>query len=193
MARTKYGASSADYVVDPSTGLPVPNTSYDVYDAETGGTHITSLLNEAGSAATQVTTDAAGGYRFSGPDGYDGPLWVEGMVNGVPKRYLVLPVTNTDRIGQLEDDLATANTSWQAVADGAAADATNKSQAAQSGAEAYADGLMADHLDTVDNPNPHPEYVQMLPAGTTARIWGASFFPTAGQGAQDGDYLFYEG
>lgn len=46
------------------------------------------------------------------------------------------------------------------------------------------------HEEAVD---PHPQYARFVGASVGARFWGGNTFPTAAQGAADGDYLFYEG
>lgn len=119
MTRILYGASAADYMIDPVTGLPAPGELLDIYTAISGGTHLTDL--QAWPSATpisQVTTDSLGGYRFLAPDGYKGPLWAS---NGTD-RYLVLPVDLVDRVVALEILVpANANAAAADAADAAAA------------------------------------------------------------------------
>lgn len=76
MARNLYAVTPADYVIDGATGLPKSGVTVTVYDAVTGGSQVTDLLTVGGSPISTVTSDSAGGFRFQGPDGEDGTLWV---------------------------------------------------------------------------------------------------------------------
>lgn len=165
MSRLLYAPSPADYAAD-ATGAPQPaGVTLQVYDAIVSGTHITDLLAADGATPiTAATTDDKGGFRFYGPDGFQSDLYVE---DDTGQRYEVHPVGMMARVLNAEG--------------------------AQGEAQAYADQLLADHVDQIDNPDPHPQYTRMLGAAAGARIWGGATFPTAADGAQDGDYLFYEG
>ena len=91
MARYLYAASPADYVVDGSTGLPVPNAVVTVWNARTSGSQITDLQNLLGQAITQVTADSAGFLAFYGPDGMTDNLW---LYSGSGSRLVVRAVVN---------------------------------------------------------------------------------------------------
>ena len=70
MARHLFGGSPADVAVSVVGGaLQVRGgATGTVWDALTGGNQITDLTDLAGSAITQVVTDANGGVTFYGPD-----------------------------------------------------------------------------------------------------------------------------
>ena len=91
MARYLYAASPADYVVDGSTGLPVPNAVVTVWNARTSGSQITDLQNLLGQAITQVTADSSGFIAFYGPDGMTDNLW---LYSGSGSRLVVRAVVN---------------------------------------------------------------------------------------------------
>lgn len=89
MARYLYAASPADYVVDGSTGLPVPGAVVTVWTARTGGSQVTDLQTVDGSPITQVTADSAGFLAFYGPDGLTDNLW---LYSGSGSRLVVQAV-----------------------------------------------------------------------------------------------------
>lgn len=91
MARYLYAASPADYVVDGSTGLPVPGAVVTVWTARTGGSQVTDLQTVGGSPITQVTADSAGFLAFYGPDGLTDNLW---LYSGSGSRLVVQAVVN---------------------------------------------------------------------------------------------------
>ena len=76
MARYLYAATPADYVVNASTGLPVPNAVVTVWNARTGGSQVTDLQTLAGGTITQVTADSQGYIAFYGPDNMTDLLWI---------------------------------------------------------------------------------------------------------------------
>lgn len=94
MARTLYAASPADYVINADTGKPAGGVTVTVWTAVTGGSQVTDLLNAEDQSVTTITTDSLGGFRFSGPDGTTGSLWVS-VAGG--DRFVVLPTTLADR------------------------------------------------------------------------------------------------
>ena len=77
MARYLYGGSPADFTVN-SRGHILPNVSVTVWTAMTGGTQVTDLTDLTGTPISTVTSDDSGSIRFYGPDGFDGPLWLQG-------------------------------------------------------------------------------------------------------------------
>jgi len=87
VARNMYGATSADFTLT-SGGRPVPGAELTIWDARTGGTQITDLLDVDSAAVTVVTSDAAGLVVFYGPDGGTGTLWLD---SGVGSRLAVHP------------------------------------------------------------------------------------------------------
>ena len=64
MARYLYAASPADYVVDATTGLPIPGAVVTVWSARSGGSQITDLQDLSGTAVASVTANAQGFYAF---------------------------------------------------------------------------------------------------------------------------------
>lgn len=180
MARFLYAASPADYFIDAG-GAPVPGARADVYAAQSGGVAITDLLDSSGTAATQVVADSFGGFRFSGPDGTNTDLWIQAP--GGTIRYVVHPTLIGGRVAALE---AGATTEAAARATG---DTNTLGQAATDAASA----LTAHSQD----PNAHPGYAVLRDSasGTVVggTIWTGNTFPTAAQGAKDGDYLFFGG
>ncbi len=110
MARYLYAASPADYVVDGSTGLPVPNAVVTVWNARTSGSQITDLQNLLGQAITQVTADSSGFLAFYGPDGTTDNLWISSgtgprllvrVVNDAALESAVLPLSGGTLTGNL--------------------------------------------------------------------------------------------
>jgi hypothetical protein len=79
MARHEFGAGIGDFVVRPSDGLwgVAAATAVTFYDASTGGTQYTDLLDAGSTPITSVTTDEYGALpRFFGPDGVEG-MWAD--------------------------------------------------------------------------------------------------------------------
>lgn len=150
MARTWYGITPADYAFDPSSGLPAEGAILPVWGALTGGSLVTDLLDASGTPVTQLTTDSNGGYRFQGPDGFQGALYLEG-VGGL--RYLVFPETVIARLATVETGLSSEVTN-RGTAVSAALDA----------AKAYTDDAVDQHELAG---NPHPQYGRLVnPDGT---------------------------
>lgn len=76
MSRFQFGGGTADYVAD-SNGRPRSGVTVTFYDAETGGSQLSDLLDADGAAVGSVTSGAGGRIpRFSGPDGVT-ELWAE--------------------------------------------------------------------------------------------------------------------
>ena len=220
MARKLYGASPADYFINPSDGTPLPGTVAQVFNAITGGSQVTDLQNSSGAAATTVTADQYGGFRFYGPDGYAGELWIQSP--GGTLRYKAEPVDVASRLAVTEplaagaaadattkanaaqaaaiaaaatDATTKANAAQAAAIATAATDASTKADAAEAGAVGYTDTEMTAHEGAA---NPHVQYGTFRSASTGAAItnhvtWVGASFPTAAQGAKDGDHLWYEG
>jgi hypothetical protein len=83
VARSLYGASPADYTVNPTTGAPAPGINFQVFD-NVAGTAVTDLKTATstlaeGSTITSVTSNGSGAYPFYGPDGYTETLWFQGV------------------------------------------------------------------------------------------------------------------
>ncbi|EPH40842.1 hypothetical protein ABT390_36525 [Streptomyces aurantiacus] len=79
MARYQFGASVADFVVQPQDGIwgVAPGVAVTFWDSPTGGTWYTDLLAETGAATSQVVTDASGAIpEFQGPEGVTG-MWAD--------------------------------------------------------------------------------------------------------------------
>lgn len=79
MARNEFGAGVADFIVRPSDGLwgVAPLAVVAFWDAPTGGSQHTDLLDISASPITSVTADEYGHLpRFQGPDGVTG-MWAD--------------------------------------------------------------------------------------------------------------------
>ncbi|MBD0837362.1 right-handed parallel beta-helix repeat-containing protein [Streptomyces sp. TRM68416] len=79
MARSTFGASLADYVVQPSDGLwaVASGATITFWDDPDTGTQYTDLLDAQGLPATQITADEYGAIpEFQGPDGVTG-MWAD--------------------------------------------------------------------------------------------------------------------
>ncbi|MFZ4143398.1 glycosyl hydrolase family 28-related protein [Streptomyces griseoincarnatus] len=79
MARSLFGATLADYVVQPTDGLwgVAPGAALTFWSAADGGTQYTDLLDGSGATASTITTDENGFIpTFSGPDGVTG-MWAD--------------------------------------------------------------------------------------------------------------------
>ncbi|WP_228915890.1 right-handed parallel beta-helix repeat-containing protein [Streptomyces sp. DH20] len=79
MARYLYGATLADYVVQPTDGLwgVAPGAALTFWSSADGGTQYTDLLDGSGATASTITTDENGFVpSFSGPDGVTG-MWAD--------------------------------------------------------------------------------------------------------------------
>ena len=88
MARVLYGNTPADFTLGPS-GRIIPNVSLTVWDAASGGTQVTDLLDYANAPVSTVTSDDSGLVRFYAPDGTDSTLWIQ---SGSSTRLAVRPV-----------------------------------------------------------------------------------------------------
>jgi hypothetical protein len=183
MARTKFGGGSADYFVDPATGLPVPSFTVQAYDSEIGGTHLTDLLDASGTPAVAVTSDSFGGFRFQGPDGYQGGIWLAGAGG---TRYLTNPSDIAPRLAQAEADILAETTAVTGDRDMAIASGV-------SDAKTYTDDSFSDH--TLPTGNPHIQYARLVdaagnPTGGRLIVVGAGgMFPPV----EVGSVLFYGG
>ncbi|MFF9270419.1 right-handed parallel beta-helix repeat-containing protein [Streptomyces rochei] len=79
MARSTFGATLADYVVQPTDGLwgVAPGASLTFWSAADGGAQYTDLLDPTGAAATFITADEYGFIpAFQGPDGVTA-MWAD--------------------------------------------------------------------------------------------------------------------
>jgi hypothetical protein len=101
MARSTFGASLADYVVQPSDGLWAVGSGAVVtfWDDADAGTQYTDLLDAGGLPATQVTADEYGQIpELQGPDGVTGMwadaggtsrAWIEARSTGIGEQVTV--------------------------------------------------------------------------------------------------------
>ncbi|MFR9794692.1 hypothetical protein ACL02U_02135 [Streptomyces sp. MS06] len=79
MARSTFGATLADYAVQPANGLwgVAPGAAITFWDARTGGTQYTDLLDAGGVAVSGITADEYGVVPgFQGPDGVTA-MWAD--------------------------------------------------------------------------------------------------------------------
>lgn len=79
MARSTFGASLADFVVQPSDGLwaVAPGAAVTFYSDAEAGTQYTDLLDASSSPVTEVTADEFGMIpEFQGPDSVTG-MWAD--------------------------------------------------------------------------------------------------------------------
>ncbi|MBU8549800.1 right-handed parallel beta-helix repeat-containing protein [Streptomyces sp. Babs14] len=79
MARSTFGATLADFVVQPTDGLwgVAPGATLTFWSAADGGAQYTDLLDPTGAAATFITADEYGAIpAFQGPDGITA-MWAD--------------------------------------------------------------------------------------------------------------------
>ena len=95
MARNMYGATSADFTLTAG-GRVVPGATLTVWDARTGGTQVTDLLDVNSVACTTVTSGADGSVVFYGPNNEKATLWLD---SGQGSRVGVRPVDITGETG----------------------------------------------------------------------------------------------
>jgi len=178
MARFQYADSLADFPVN-SAGKPLTNLDINVWTSKTGGALVTDLLDASGTPSTVARSDDFAGIAFSGPDGYSGTLWLEGL-GGVRRR--VSPVGTPERLTTIETGLATEIADRQTAVDDAIGQADDAAAARIASLRAEDD--------------PFPQYVEFMTTDSSqkgSRNWVADSFPTAAQGAQDFDTLDYYG
>ena len=109
-----YGGTHADWVMTPGnqTGedspvqgyqpVMVPGQTVTLWDAPTGGTQYTDLLDADGNPISQVTADEYGSIPpFQGPDGVT-YLWASASEDGSEPRYLMASPTLGDALAALE-------------------------------------------------------------------------------------------
>lgn len=77
--RYQFGATLADYVVQPTDGLwgVAPGAVVTFWDSADGGSQHTDLLDQGGTPVPEITADSNGFiHSFSGPDGVTG-MWAD--------------------------------------------------------------------------------------------------------------------
>ncbi|MEV5163831.1 hypothetical protein AB0K66_04280 [Streptomyces werraensis] len=77
--RYQFGATLADYVVQPTDGMwgVAPNAVVTFWDSSDDGTQYTDLLDQGGNPVPEITADSNGFIpSFSGPDGVTG-MWAD--------------------------------------------------------------------------------------------------------------------
>ncbi|MEZ5119651.1 MAG: hypothetical protein R2686_07085 [Candidatus Nanopelagicales bacterium] len=110
MARNMYGATSADFTIT-SGGRVIPGTVLTIWDARTGGTQITDLLDVDSVACTTVTSAADGSVVYYGPNNDKTVHWAD---SGQGSRIAIRPVDITGdppvlSIGTVTTGAAAAN------------------------------------------------------------------------------------
>lgn len=86
--RFLYGGTAAD-VTTLASGRVVPGAVGYAWTDRAAGSPVTDLTDLAGNPTVSVASDSVGMTLFYGPDGYDGPLWLD---YGLGYRTLVRPV-----------------------------------------------------------------------------------------------------
>lgn len=158
-----------------------------VWTAKTGGTQLLDIIDESGGVGGTVRSGPDGRYQFQViyPDGEESAVvWLDfGVGQRWPFRCLEMAISSNSGVvpvgGEVREVLmrtAPTEVGWGSLgADDVGADPA---------------GAVSDHEARLD---PHPQYARFVGQATGARFWGGNTFPTAADGAQDGDYLFYEG
>lgn len=126
MARHTFLGDLASWVMDTgspaaSTGglsggvaLVIPGQAVTFYDAETGGTQYTGLLDDAGTPITEATSDADGALpQIQGPDGVR-LMWADASGGAGPRRVCVATDLGPD-LSNVEATQATYDTQLQAL------------------------------------------------------------------------------
>lgn len=103
MARSVYGNSVSDIVIDFTTGRPVANASIPIYTSREGGSLVTDLLDMDNTPITTPVSDAGGLLRFLGPDAERGTLWAD---TGFGSRLALSPADIADAVDAIDVDLA---------------------------------------------------------------------------------------
>lgn len=93
MARHLFGATAADYASDP-VGHIKRGAELTVWDRAVGGSLVTDLLADDQITPVETVASTGPGTRFYGPDGWTGPLWLDGGEGG---RVAFRPLLPTSR------------------------------------------------------------------------------------------------
>jgi hypothetical protein len=122
VSRHLFGGTTADYVIalgdvvtvgsiTGNAAVIVPGVAVSFFDAETGGTQITDLLDGLGTATSTVTSDSNGAIPvFSGPDNGSRSLWADANSGAGPRRLMVATDIGSD-LSTAESDIAGLQTS----------------------------------------------------------------------------------
>lgn len=186
MAQHLYGASAADYLFVPSTGLPAADEPYYMWSARTGGTQVSMSATSGGAMVTTLNSDAFGGYRFWGPDNTLADLWLSPNADGSGTRYRVSPADDSTRLATAEGGLATEITNRGTAVAGAQA-------AAIAAGIVYTDQQM-DALAA--SANPFPQYGRLVDGSTGLSTGGRIIVVAAGGSVpppEPGSVLIYGG
>lgn len=81
MARHLFGATAADYASDP-VGHIKRGAELTVWDRAVAGSLVTDLLADDQITPVETVASTGPGTRFYGPDGWTGPLWLDGAYEG---------------------------------------------------------------------------------------------------------------
>lgn len=76
MARYLYASTPGDFVIDVSTGRPLPGIAVEVYTTRTGSTRVLDLETIEGSATEAPLSNDNGFVLFYGPDEVKTNLWM---------------------------------------------------------------------------------------------------------------------
>lgn len=101
MARYLYASTPGDFVIDVSTGRPLPDIAVEVYTTRTGSTRVLDLQNIDGTATEAPLSNENGFVLFWGPDEVKTNLW---MNTNTGRRTLARVVSDF----ALQEDLNTA-------------------------------------------------------------------------------------
>lgn len=123
MARSTFGASLADFVVQPSDGQwgVAAGAAVTFWDDSDGGTQYTDLLDASSAPITQVTADEFGAIpEFSGPDGVTG-MWAD--AGGANRAWIeARSVTGGEQVNVSVRDWLNVKAQFGAQGDGVADD-----------------------------------------------------------------------
>ena len=91
MARYLYASTPGDFVIDVSTGRPLPGIAVEVYTTRTGSTRVLDLETIEGSATEAPLSNDNGFVLFYGPDEVKTNLW---MNTNTGRRTLARVINN---------------------------------------------------------------------------------------------------
>lgn len=100
MARYIYGGTTADFVLEISSGRLKEGQTVPIYSARTGGTEVTDLTDLSGNPITAPVSDSIGHIIFYGPDDMKDNLWAD---TGMGVRLAIRPIAELALQEDLDD------------------------------------------------------------------------------------------